>query len=58
MASEIKKLQAADQEILEKIPAPPPPRREASLPHKHSRRLSVSTKVQGLLGWPHQIGPF
>ncbi|HEX8827349.1 MAG TPA: hypothetical protein VF778_04470, partial [Xanthobacteraceae bacterium] len=26
MASEIIKLQAADQEILEKIPAPPPPR--------------------------------
>ena len=46
MASEITKLQAADQEILEKIPAPPPPRRKASLRHKHSSRLSVSTKVQ------------
>ena len=46
MASEIKKLQAADQEILEKIPAPPPPLRKASFRHKHSRRLSVSTKEQ------------
>jgi hypothetical protein len=46
MASEITKLQATDQEILEKIPAPPVPLRKASFRHKHSRRLSVSTKEQ------------
>jgi hypothetical protein len=46
MVSEITRLQAADQKILEKIPAPPPPLRKASFRHKHSRRLSVSTKKQ------------
>jgi hypothetical protein len=46
MASEITKLQAADQEILGKISALPPPLRKASFRHKHSRRLSVSTKEQ------------
>jgi hypothetical protein len=34
MAGEITKLQAADQEILEKIPAPPPPPRIAAPAHK------------------------
>lgn len=34
MASEIIKLQAADQEILERIPAPPPPPRIAAPAHK------------------------
>jgi hypothetical protein len=46
MVSEITKLQAADQKILETILAPPPPLRKASFRHKHSRRLSVSTKEQ------------
>jgi hypothetical protein len=46
MASEITKLQAADQEILEKISALPPPLRKTTFRHKHSRRLSVSTKEQ------------
>jgi hypothetical protein len=38
MASEITKLQAADQEILEKIPAPPPPHRVKKWSRHKQRR--------------------
>ena len=45
MASEITKLQATEQEILEKIPVPPPPRPIAAPAHKPRPIASPSTRT-------------